>query len=531
VLLIACSNIANLLLASGTARQREMAVRAALGAGRGRLVRQLLTESLILSVAGAAGGLLVAVAATRALVALGGGAIPRASEISLDPTVLLFTLATAVATSLLFGLAPALQTSGAGASRALADGARGQSAGPSRRATRNVLIVAEVSLSLVLLVGAGLLIRSLRLLERVDPGFRPEQVLTLQVSLPLARYAEGDQIPFYRQLLERLDAIPGVSSLGAINILPLSGNYSCDAFQVDDRPVPEGQLQCAEARSVTPGYFEAMSIPLLEGRGLTERDGTDSPGVVVINEAMARRYWPDGAVGRRLTYNRSLPRDVQKRVGGPGSREIVGVVGNVKHLGLQEEALPMFYTPHTQQPSYHTMALAVRTPLSGADLAPAVRGELSAMDAEIPLYNVRTMTGLLSGVVEAPRFRTMLLSGFAGLALSLALVGVYGVVAYSVSQRTREIGIRIALGASRREVVGILLAQSLLPVGIGIWVGLAGAVAMSRVLATMLYGVTPTDAATFLAVPMILAAAAAAASYVPARRALRIDPVEALRAD
>jgi putative ABC transport system permease protein len=529
VLLVACANVANLLLARGTGRLRELALRAAIGADRGRLMRQMLTESAALSLLGAAGGLGVAWAATRVLTGLAAAGLPRAEQIGIDAWVLAFAVVAALATSVVFGALPAWHLSGLDLNDTLKEGGKQQGASTGRVA-REGLIVAEVALSIVLLVGAGLMTRSLQQLQSVSPGFSAGQALSMEVSLPTARYPEGDQMPFYQQLEERVRAIPGVLDVGAANILPLSNNYDSRGIQVEDDPKPDGQAPGPQARSVTPGYFPAMGIPLIAGRNFDARDTEDRQRVVIINEAMARAYWGAAdVIGKRITFNSGVPEAQQQRVGGAGSRVVIGVVGDVKHLSLDEATVPMFYTPHTQQPSYHTMRMVVRSSVPPATLTPQVREALSQMDREVPLSQVATLSSSLDKSVAEPRMRATLLGLFAGLAMALAAIGVYGVVAYLVGQRTQEIGVRRALGAQARDVVAMLVRESMRPVAIGIGVGLLGAVALSRVLAAMLFQVSPTDAVTYVIACGVLAAAALLASIIPARRALGVDPITAVR--
>ena len=433
VLLVACANVANLLLARGTGRLRELALRAAIGADRSRLVRQMLTESVALSLVGAIGGLLLAFWATRALTALAATGMPRADQIRLDSPALIFALLASLATSVIFGLLPALHLSRQDLNDALKEGGRQNAAGAARGA-RELLIVAEVAVSIVLLVGAGLLIRSLWHLQQVDPGFAADKVLAMEVSLPTARYEEGEQMPFYQRLEDRVRALPGVAAAGAVNILPLSNNYDSRGVQVEDHPRPDGQGFAPQGRSATPGYFEAMGIPLLMGRNFDAHDVDSGQLVVIVSEAMARSYWPGepNVIGKRITFNSGISRDRQQVVGGGGSRLVVGVVGNVKHLGLDEDEVPMFYTPHTQQPSYHTMRVVVRADAEPAALTRQVREQLSQMDADVPLSQVTTLSRALDATVAAPRMRATLLGLFAALAMILAAIGVYGVVAYMV---------------------------------------------------------------------------------------------------
>ena len=532
VLLVACANIANLLLASGAARRKELAVRAALGAGRARIVRQLMTESLVLAAAGGALGLAIAYWAMRGLTVVVAERIPRAEGIELDGQVLVFTMVVVTLTGIVFGLAPALQLARRDTNQDLREGTRGQGAGQARRGAREALIVTEVALSLVLLVGAGLLMQSLWRLQSVDPGFQPDRVLTMQMALPTAKYAEGDQIPIYEQLYERLRPLPGVDVVGAINILPLSDNYDGNGFQIDARPMPVGQNPSVQTRSVSPDYFQAMGISLLRGRLFDAGDRTDSPGVVVISDVMARRFWPDqDPIGQRITYNRGEFDEPTQTVGGPGSREIVGIVSSVRHLALEEDLEAMFYTPQTQQPSFHTMTLVLRGSVDPASLTSSVRTELAAMDPDVPLFQVRTLDTMLDRSVAQPRLRTWLLGLFAAVAVVLALIGIYGVIGYLVGQRTQEIGIRMALGAESGDVIRMLLWQGMRPVVLGVSLGLVAAFALSRFVATLLYGVSAADPLTYASVAGLLALAAMAATVVPALRATRIDPSTALRAE
>ena len=532
VLLIACANIANLLLANGATRHKELGIRAALGAGGGRLVRQLLTESCVLALAGGAVGVMLALWATRALSTLSAETLPRAAGISVDATVLSFTLLVACGTGLLFGLVPALHASRTDLNLALSEGGRGTSRGSTRHRVRNLLIVGEVALSLVLLIGAGLLIRSLYTLQQTNPGFTVDTVLSAQLSLPASEYPETRAVAFYRQLSESIGLLPGVAAVGATNILPLSRNYDGRGFQIDERPMPPGENPSAQARAVSPGYFETLGIRLIRGRLFDARDDTDAPLVVLINEASAREFWPgEDPIGKRLTYNAGVPREQQQVAGGPGSREIVGIVSDTKHLDLAADAEPFFYTPHAQIPQMRDMTLVVRSSADPSALAGLIRREVAARDSNVPVFRVMTVSNLVASATATPRFHTLLLGTFAAMALLLALVGVYGVIAYAVSQRTHEIGLRMALGAGSGDVTRMLLIQGMAPVLIGIGVGLVGALGVTRLLGSMLYGVSVTDPATYIAVPAALVATALLASYVPARRAMRIDPGTALRGE
>ena len=532
VLLVACANVANLLLARGTGRLKELALRAAIGADRGRLIRQMLTESAVLSLIGAAGGLVLALWATRALSVLAATGLPRADQIGLDGAVLAFAVGAALLTSVVFGLLPALHLSRSGLNESLKEGGK-QPGAAIGRASRELLIIAEVALSVVLLVGAGLFARSLWQLQQVDPGFKAEHVLSMEVSLPVARYEEGEQMPFYQRLEERVRALPGVAQVGAINILPLSNNYDSQGVQVDDHPMPEGQGQAPQVRSITPGYFRAMGIPMIKGREFDAHDVNDGQLVVIVSRSMADKYWPGerDVIGKRVTHNSGIARERQQVVGGPGSRVVIGVVDDVKHLGLDESEVPMMYEPHTQQPSYHTMRLVVRADADAdaAALTRSVRAELNQMDREVPLSQVATLSSTLEQSVAGPRLRATLLGLFAILAMALAAIGVYGVVSYLVGQRTQEIGVRRALGARAIDVMGMLVREAMRPVMIGIAVGMAAAFGLTRALSSMLFGISSTDPVTYVVACSVLAFAALVASIVPARRAFRVDPITAVR--
>lgn len=527
VLLIVCANLANLQLAQGIVRKKALAIQSALGAGRGALVRQLLVESWLLSMAGGFLGLLFA-ALSRGFLAQ--RAIPRAVEIEFGWTAFGFAVLLSCLTALVFGLAPALSLASRNLREVLVEGgSRGASA---RNDARRILIGVEVALSLMLLVAAGLLVRSLAELRSVTPGFRADRVLTMSLSLPLARYAEGEQIPFYQSLYERIQSLPGVIAVGGTNILPLSDNYSNDAFQIEVRPVPPGERPSAEARSVSPGYFEAIGIPLLRGRLFDDRDVGGAARVVVVSESMAEKFWPgEDPLGARITYNRGTPEEDQRDVGGIGSHEIVGVVGDVKHLDLNEERVPMFYTPQPQEPSFHTMTLVVRSSTPADSLVAAISRELASMDPEIPLYSVRSLNEVLEGSVSAERFRARVLGLFALVALGIAALGVYAVMVLAVAQREREIGIRMALGARLKDVVGMLVVESMTPVVWGLAAGAVGAFVLSRALRSLLFRIEPTDPTTFASVTAILGAAALASAVIPTLRAARVDPVRTLRSE
>jgi putative ABC transport system permease protein len=414
----------------------------------------------------------------------------------------------------------------------LRDSARGQSRRSLQRPARELLVASQMAIALTLLAGAGLMLRSLWQLQQVDTGFESDHVLTFETAVPTAKYAEGDQIPFYERFYDRIRALPGVTSVGATNILPLSDNYDSRGIQIEAAPMPPGQAPAIQARSISPAYFTAMKIPLIGGRVFTPRDRDGSPLVAIVSASMARRFWPGrSAIGQRITFNSGIPTDAQRDVGGPGSREIVGVVGDVKHLELDQSGVPTFYTPQAQQPSYHTMMLVVRSASDPAQLTAAIRRELANLDTAVPLSRVRTLDTVLRSASAESRMQASLLGVFAGLALFLAAIGVYGVVSYLVGQRTQEIAIRLALGAAQHTVLGVMLWEGLRPVAWGLGVGLLAAFGTTRLLRSMLYEVSPTDAPTYLAVVALLLAIACGAVWIPARRAARVDPMTALRAE
>ncbi len=532
VLLVACANLANLLLAQGVSRRAELAVRATMGAGRLRLIRQLLTESLLVSALGTIAGVLLAAASTRALASLGSAGVPRAEDITVDGGVLAFAVVLSLVTGVLAGLTPAMQISRGDLSAAVREGTRGQVRPAANRTLRNVLVAAQVAVAFVLLAGAGLMVRSLWQLLQVETGFAPARVLTFETAVPTATYAEGDQIPFYERLYDAIRRQPGVDAVGATNILPLSANYDSRGVQINAHPQPAGQGYSIQARSISPEYFRAMGIPLVRGRAFTDRDREGAPRVVIISESMARRYWPgDDPIGQRITYNSGIPPDEQQTVGGPGSREVVGIVGDVKHLGLDEGEVPMFYTPQAQQPSYHTMTLVVRASTDPVTLTSAIRHDLARLDRSVPLYRVRTLETVVRATTTAPEMRAWLFGLFAVMALTLAVIGVYGVVAYLVGQRTQEIGIRMALGARHSSVLRDLVVEGMRPVAAGVAVGLVAAAAGAQLMAQLLFQVSAIDLATYSLVAAALIASAIVATWIPARRVLHIDPMAALRAE
>jgi putative ABC transport system permease protein len=520
LLLMACVNVSNLLLARATIRGREMGLRSALGAGRARLIRQLLTESVLLAACGALAGLGVAHGAMRLLRAFGPADVPRLNEVSLDGRVLAFTLGTALVTGLLFGLAPALQASRTDLYALLQQG--GRAALAAGRRLRDALVVGELAMAMMLLIGAGLMIGSFLRLQRADTGFDPEGVLTVQLELPEQEYPQERRHLFFSAALARISGLPGVRAAGATNTAPFGSFQPTIEFVVEGREArgPE-DFQSADWRSVTPGFFRALGIPLLRGRLLTEADRVGAQEVVVISQTMADRLWPgEDPVGRRIRW------------GGEdgGALTVVGVVGDVRDLDIAEDSRQILFLPYQQIP-WPQMTLLIKTAGPQAGLAAAIRREIRTLDGSLPIPEVRPLRQSISDAVAAPRFRMLLFGIFAAVALVLATVGVYGVMMFTVAQRTREIGVRLALGARPWSVVRMVLRRGLLLTLLGVGLGWAGAFGLTRFLASLLYGTAPTDAATFAAVALLLAGVATAAGYLPARRAAAIDPRLAFSAD
>ena len=524
VLLIACANVANLLLASAAARQKEMAIRAALGASRLRVIRQLLTESLLLAFAGGTLGLLLALWGVVFLTKLLPQSFPRLGEISLDFRVLIFTLVASVFTGILFGLAPALQISRTDVQESLKETGRSVIGGRRQYRLRNLLIVGEVALSVVLLVGAGLLFRSFLQLQAVHTGFTSEQLLTLQLSPAGSNYRQdADYISFYKHAMERVSTIPGVVSVGAINTLPFDKGPT-GGYRIEGRPVlTVDKWPGANYRTVTPDYFRTMNIPIAQGRAFTEGDIDTAPLVIIINQALARRDFPgDNPIGKRINLGNN---DAQ---GQPVWWEIVGVVSDVRTNELREEPTPEFYLSGLQD-TFRNMFLVVRTSVEPTSIAASVRRATADVDKSAAVSDVRTMDRIVSETVTQPRFNLVLLGLFSGIALVLSAAGIYGVTAYSVTQRTHEFGIRMALGAQVGDVLRMIIKQGLLLILVGIGIGLLAAFALTRLLRTLLFGVSVTDPLTFVVISILLTLVALLACYIPARRATKVDPLVALR--
>ena len=531
VLLIASVNVANLLLARSEERMLEMSVRAALGAGRGRLLRQLFTESWILALIAGALGLGIASVALDVLVSLSPPNLPRVDEIGLDPRVLAFTAGVSLVAGLLFGAAPALGVGDAELQSALRAGGRGGTGG-GRRHLRSLLVVGEMALAVMLAVGGGLLVRSFIALQAVDSGMDTERVLTMNLALPSARY--GDKVAaraFYRDLLDRLRALPGVEAVGATRNLPMSSNTGDWGIRVEGREeerLPSGRRLWGDWFVVTTDYFTAMGIALADGRLFAAADDAEAPPVVLINEELARRYFPDGdPLGQRFRMSADIDEIY---------RTIVGVVGDVKQRGLDAETRPEFYLPHAQFPATQTfpvgaMTLVAKTAGDPLTLAAAFRGEARQLDPDVPVAGVRSMAQVVERSTSVRRLNVMLFGAFGLIGLLLVAVGVYGVMAYTVAQRTRELGVRMALGAGPAQVMRLVIGEGMVLSLAGVGIGIAGALALSRVLAGMLFGVGTHDPMTFVAIPIILTVVALAACYLPARRATRVDPMVALRAE
>jgi putative ABC transport system permease protein len=523
LLLIACTNVAGLLLARVTARHKEVAIRIAVGASRWRLVRQLLTESVILSALSGLFGLLLAYGGVKLLVALTPSEVPRLHEIGLHVPVFIWTLSISIVTGVLFGLAPAVQASKPDLNTALKESS-GRNPGTFQGSgLRNLLVVSEVAIALLLLVGAGLMTKSFIRLQQVDPGFEATNLLSMNIALPTSKYRPQQTNIFYDQLIERLKNLPGVKSVAGIDVLPLSNSNVSSRFLIEGAPfVPLADRPYAGLRVVTPDYFQTMSIPNLKGRSFTEQDRENTPRVIIVNEALASRYWPnENPIAKRLLL-------FEEGQGKQEWLEIVGVVGNVRHKAIEMESMEEVYLPYNQSPG-NFMNLVVRTTSDPASMAPAIRGQVLSVDKDQPVSDIMTMDQRVAKSVAAKRFVMFLLGAFSILALALAAVGIYGVMSYLVTQRTQEIGVRMALGAQRLDVLTLVIKKGMGLAIIGTAIGLVASLALTRLMRSLLFEVTPTDWFTFVIASTVLLIAALLASYIPARRATKVDPLTALR--
>jgi putative ABC transport system permease protein len=528
VLLIAIVNVANLLLARASVRQREVAVRMALGATRSRVVRQLLTESVTLSLLGGAAGLLLAFVAVRVFLAFGPGHLPRLEEVGINAPVLLFTFVLCVGSGIIFGLAPAFATSRNSVNDPLKESERGTTSASAQR-THRVLVISEIALALLLMIGSGLLIRSFLRLRDVNPGFQADHLVTAAISLPRS-YVDPAQIGgFWKQFLAKVDSTPGVSAAGISMSIPPNLLEITNPFNVEGQGYDRNRkLQLAEEMTVSPGYFRALGIPLLKGRLFSESDQVEKPKdpmIVIINETIAKKYFPNqDPIGKRLQTGDPDPASPWET--------IVGVVGDVKYSGLDAEPAPQLYVPYNENGWIfwsREMYLVVRTSLEPATVVPELRRQLESVDKDLPLAHVQTMDQLIAESVVQEKFRTWLVAAFAGLALLLAAIGIYAVISYSVAQRTREIGVRIALGANAADVLTMVLGQGLKLAAAGLAIGVAGALIVTRVMRSLLYSTSTTDPLSFVATSAVLLGVVALACYVPARRATKVDPTVALR--
>lgn len=529
VLLIACANLATMLLARASARERELAIRVALGAGRWQLLRQMLTESVLLALVGAAFGIFLSVWGLELLKQIGARTIPRLAEANVDLVVLMVTAVAAVGTGILFGMIPGFASAKPELTEALKEGGRSSTTGVRRNQVRNALVVAEIALALVLLVGAGLLLKSYARVQNVNPGFNPNNVLTMELSLPQLKYPSPgpaylggtSTINFFQEAHRRIAELPGVEATGCTTTLPLSGSNSDSSFAIEGANLQPGEPgPDEEIRAITPEYFRVLQTPLLEGRFFNDADTADSPRVVIINEALARKYFPKGdALHKRITFDN--PRKDPKWI------TIVGIVGSIRHRGLDLDPQPEYYVPQAQFP-VRSMVLAVRSGQDPRTLTSAIRREIQSIDPDQPIANVRTLQAVAADSIAPRRMSMALLGVFAGIALLLASVGIYGVISYLVVQRTHEIGVRMALGAQRGDVLRLVVGHAARLVGIGLVIGLVLAFMSTRTLSALLYNVGAFDAATFIFVTIALVAVALLASYIPALRATRADPMIAL---
>ncbi len=523
VLLIACANLTTMLLARAGAREREFAIRLALGAGRIQLVRQMLSESILLALAGGTAGVLLAFWGLNLLRSIGSQTVPRLAEVSLDLRVLFVTLTTAVVTGIVIGLIPALASGKPELTEALKEGGRGATTGLRRNRLRNALVIAEVALALVLLVGAGLLLKSFVRLQNVNPGFDPKNVLTMEVSLPVLKYPRGKPVAdFYAEATRRIKALPGVEGAAFTTILPLSGTNSDSSFAIEGRDhMAEKVFPDEEIRDVTPEYFSVIKVPLLQGRFFNDGDQFDGPDVTIVNSSFAKRWFPNqDAVGKRITFSDPRKPDTKWVT-------IVGVVGDMRHRGLDLEAKPEYYLPHNQRP-YRGMILTVRSAQDPRSLTSAIRREITRLDPDLPASNVRTLEQVAADSIAPRRLSVVLIGVFAAVALVLASVGIYGVMSFLVVQRTHEMGVRMALGAQRGDVLRLVIGRAAKLVLIGTAAGLVLGIMSSRALRAMLFNVGAFDPMTFAGVTLALVAVSLLASYIPALRATKADPMIAL---
>jgi putative ABC transport system permease protein len=519
ILLIACANVASLLLSRALARRKEIAVRTALGASRGMLVRQLLTESLLLALLAGALGVGLSWGATRALVTWGAGQIPQGIPIGVDLRVLLFMLIISILAGVLFGTVPALQLARADPNQALRDEGRGVSTGHARAQMKNVLVVSQVALSLLLFIGAGLLLRSFVGLLRVDPGFDAQNVLTMDLSLPTVKYAKPEQqIAFFDEVLRRVSALPGVRNAATSAALPLGWIRITPVLPEGQPDVPLAQRPFIDIEATSPQWFQTMRVPLRGGREFTAADNLPAPKVVIVNETFARHFWPNqNAVGKHIVVGR-----------GPGPDEVIGVAADIKNKGIDQDTQAQLYLPFAQLP-WGNMNLLVRTEVAPQSITSAVRAQIAAVDPDQPVTNIQTVEEIMDGSRSQPRFTMLLLGVFSAAALALAVIGIYGVLSYSVAQRRQEFGIRLALGAEYMDILRLVVGHGLMLAIAGIAIGLTAALLLTRLMASMLYKVGTLDLTTFLLTPLVSLGIALLASYLPARRATKVQPVEALK--